>query len=226
MAQVSIVVPLHNDEFEGLLFVRSLVEASAHLQGWEVILVDSGSTDGTLSKMHELVAKNAQIKMIYYAQDWGVGHAVHEGIFKSEGEKVIILDPKNVFSSKTIEEIISKLDSVDVVFGKRSEPDFFLGKIFVSIFSFFASSFFGKKSDYFCSTHGFRKEAARVLFKDMLMRCDLFPLELVYKIQKGGFSSVEVLASGTHGNINKYSFKEKIKFSWRLFLLWVKLLRA
>lgn len=226
MVSLSVVIPLHNDEFEGMLFVRALADAVSKIDGCEIILVDSGSSDGTLSRMHELAAVYPQIKLVYYAQDWGVGRAVKTGVLKSSGEKILILDPESVFSLKTFEEMQVLLDFVNVVFGKRSAPSGRVEKLVVRTFSFFASRFFGKKSDYFCIVHGFRKDVAAMLFNGLLMNCELFPIELRYKIQKNGLSSVELQVAGEHGALNKYSLKEKLKLPARLFLLWIKCLRA
>lgn len=226
MTITSFVIPLHDDEFEGLFFVRCVVDAFSNGDDCEIVVVDSGSTDGTLSKMHELAEKYPQIKLVYYAQNRGVGYAVKVGVLKSSGNKIVVLDAKSIFSLKTIEEIIARLESVDIVFGVRSGHKGIFEIIVVKLFSFFASIFFGKKSDYFCIVHGFCKAAAQSLFKNLLMNCDLFSLELLYKIKKQGFSNAELLVSGVHCNFKKYSFKEKLKLPVRLFLLWVKLLRS
>ncbi len=226
MTAVSFVVPLHNDEFEGMLFVQSLVNSFANKDGCEIVLVDNGSTDGTLSRMHELAINYPQIKLIYYAQNQGIGYAVKMGVSQASGDKIIVLDAKTGFSLKTVEEMFLKLNSVDVVFGKRSEPVNFVEKSAVYLFSFVASVFFGKKSDYFCIVHAFNRNVKESLFKNLFMHCDLFPIELLYKIQRCGLSTVEVQVGGVHGDLKKYSFIDNIKLPVRLFLLRMKLLRV
>jgi undecaprenyl-phosphate 4-deoxy-4-formamido-L-arabinose transferase len=90
--RVSFVVPLFNTG-RSLPF---LIEAFRELEvkgGWELILVDDGSTDGTARRAAQLVkGLENRVTLVELARNFGEHAAVLEGFRRSRGEFVVNLD--------------------------------------------------------------------------------------------------------------------------------------
>lgn len=90
--QVSFVVPLFNTGAA----LPALLEAFRSLQvegGWELVLVDDGSTDGTPGKAAPLLcAMPGQVVLVELARNFGEHAAVLEGYRQAKGRYVVNLD--------------------------------------------------------------------------------------------------------------------------------------
>lgn len=85
--RLSVVVPLYNEEEN----VRLLVdEIAAALAGWdyELLLVDDGSTDRTVSRL----TPGARIRVLEFERNAGQSAAMFAGIMAARGELIALLD--------------------------------------------------------------------------------------------------------------------------------------
>jgi len=93
-AKLSIVVPLYNEEqnIEPLLqHVHEVLAQYAH--GWELILVDDGSSDTTLSRARELAAHyGTHVRVVGLQRNFGQTAAMQAGIDLARGELVATMD--------------------------------------------------------------------------------------------------------------------------------------
>jgi glycosyltransferase involved in cell wall biosynthesis len=108
---VSVIIPAINEE-------RSLEHVLAAIPGdvvTEIILVDGGSTDSTVS-----VAKRAGA-MVVYEPRRGYGLACATGVEQASGEVVVFMDADGADDPAQIHDIISPLQGgeVDMVLGSR-----------------------------------------------------------------------------------------------------------
>ncbi len=75
------------------LITKSLPEVLKYSQeAYEFIFVDDGSTDNSLSFVNNLAKKNKKIKIIAQKQNKGFIHSSNEGVSKSSGELVVLLN--------------------------------------------------------------------------------------------------------------------------------------
>ena len=90
MAKTTVVIPNYNGikYIDGCL--RSLYKGSVHP---EIILVDNGSTDGSLSLVKE---KYPLVKVIEFAENTGFSKAVNAGIRMARTEYVLLLNNDTV----------------------------------------------------------------------------------------------------------------------------------
>ncbi|KXB07004.1 hypothetical protein AKJ52_01170 [candidate division MSBL1 archaeon SCGC-AAA382C18] len=96
---VSIVIPTYNRRNLLKLCLRSLVQQSYPEKRYEILVIDDGSTDGTLKLLRKLEKKIPNL-FFYRGKGNGPGSARNIGIRKSEGEIVFFTDddcelPKN-----------------------------------------------------------------------------------------------------------------------------------
>lgn len=90
MPLVSVVVPVFNQELYLPKCLDSILAQS--LRRIEIILIDDGSTDGSLAVMRSYGSKDSRIKIIVQ-DNKGVGVARNVGVACSEGEYVAFVDP-------------------------------------------------------------------------------------------------------------------------------------
>lgn len=90
---ISVVVPLYN---ESLLAGRFLEAVFAQLMAlerpFEVLCVDDGSTDDTLSRLLEFKEGHRELKVISLARNFGLQAALMAGLQHAKGDWVITMD--------------------------------------------------------------------------------------------------------------------------------------
>ena len=90
---ISIVVPIYNEE-ENIsnLYNRLTAAAPSWKEEYEIVLVDDGSRDSSLTMMRVLAAKDARVKVVKLSRNFGHQPAISAGIKVSKGDAVIIMD--------------------------------------------------------------------------------------------------------------------------------------
>jgi len=114
---VSVVLPVHNErghlqrEVER---IRSTLEASAHT--FEIIVVDDGSTDGSVDELPSLEG----IRLIRFQRNRGVGLARKAGTSAARGRVVVWTDADLTYPNDEIPRLIKELEGADQVVGART----------------------------------------------------------------------------------------------------------
>ena len=91
---LSLVVPVYNEEENLPLLYDAVVAAVAGLdRSWELVLVDDGSRDRSLSALESLAARDPlHVRVIELRRNFGQTAAIAAGIDHSSGEIVVLLD--------------------------------------------------------------------------------------------------------------------------------------
>lgn len=89
--KLSIVVPCFNEEENIIIFYEELMQ-QINTQSYELIFVNDGSKDNTLTNIKKLAKKDSNIKYISFSRNFGKESALYAGLEKSTGEYVIIMD--------------------------------------------------------------------------------------------------------------------------------------
>jgi glycosyltransferase involved in cell wall biosynthesis len=120
---LSVIVPLKNEEGNVRELHRRILEAVQKIgRPFEIIFVDDGSKDGTLSATTGL----SPLKLIVFRKNFGQTAAFDAGIKASRGEIIITLDGDLQNDPADIPLLLTKMDEgYDVVSGwrvKRQDP--------------------------------------------------------------------------------------------------------
>src|SRR3989304_7031889 len=92
-AELSFVIPAYNEEdsIEDALGTIDEVVKNKKLR-YEIVVVDDGSQDKTLSKAMMYASRNGHVRVISYDKNVGKGYAVRAGFLQTNGEVVVFLD--------------------------------------------------------------------------------------------------------------------------------------
>ena len=117
---ISIIIPLYNEE-ESLSPLFELINKELTLlfeNNWEVIFVDDGSDDNSLSEIQKLVQKNTNVKYISFRRNCGKSAALAAGFAECNGDYVVTMDADLQDDPSEIRTLISKLnEGYDLVSG-------------------------------------------------------------------------------------------------------------
>lgn len=110
---VSIIVPVYNTEKYISECLHSVTQQSyPHI---EIIAVDDGSTDNSLSILNEISATDNRLK-VFSQCNQGVSAARNLALKKATGEYIMFVDADDWIDSSTIEECLQVIGDADVCF--------------------------------------------------------------------------------------------------------------
>jgi glycosyltransferase involved in cell wall biosynthesis len=118
---VSVVIPVFN-EVENLDDLHR--ELTAALEGlgrpYEIILVDDGSTDGTLPRLAEIESRDRRVRVLALRRNFGQTAAFSAGFDHARGDVVVTSDGDLQNDPADIPRLLAKLDEgFDMVCGWR-----------------------------------------------------------------------------------------------------------
>lgn len=111
--KVSVIVPVYNVERYLRKSILSIINQT--LKEIEIILIDDGSTDSSLSIMEELAKEDSRIK-IFSQPNHGQSVARNIGLVNSRGKYIYFFDSDDILEEKTLEECYHKCESLQLDF--------------------------------------------------------------------------------------------------------------
>ena len=90
---ISIVIPIYNEE-ENLqnLYTRLTNAAPSWKENYEIVLIDDGSRDSSLTMMRVMAEKDSHVRVIKLSRNFGHQPAISAGIQEAKGDAIIIMD--------------------------------------------------------------------------------------------------------------------------------------
>jgi polyisoprenyl-phosphate glycosyltransferase len=119
---ISIVVPCHNEEGNvGPLLTRLTAVLTGIGEPFEVILVDDGSSDGTLARMRVAHEANPDVKFLSLSRNFGHEAASTAGLRHAIGDAVVLIDADLQDPPEVIAELVARWrDGYELVFATRN----------------------------------------------------------------------------------------------------------
>jgi glycosyltransferase involved in cell wall biosynthesis len=165
MEKLSLVITLLNEEENIKPLLENIHQAMVSFN-YEVIFVDDGSTDATVSRIKELADEH--LKLIVLTRNFGQTAAMAAGIDAATGDYIITMDGDLQNDPADIPMMLRKLtnEKWDVVGGcrKNRQDGLFFRKIPSKIANRLIRNLTGTKvRDYGCTLKVFRRDFARNL---------------------------------------------------------------
>jgi glycosyltransferase involved in cell wall biosynthesis len=127
--KLAIIVPCFNEEECLAATLNELLGVLAYVEfPWEVIVVDDGSSDGSVAIAEEYVGKDARVRSVKHRVNMGSGQAIWTGIQAAQSELVIYVPADGQFDHGEIPDYVAAADNgADIVIGHRlSRSDYTL----------------------------------------------------------------------------------------------------
>ncbi len=111
---LSIVVPCYHEEEMLPLFYAELMKQLQTLPiRYEIIFIDDGSRDHTLSVMKTLAEKDSGVRYLSFSRNFGKESAMFAGLTKSTGDYVVLMDCDLQDPPSLLGEMLEILESGD-----------------------------------------------------------------------------------------------------------------
>jgi dolichol-phosphate mannosyltransferase len=162
--EISVFLPVFNEE-PNLRPLHLKLNAALKALGRtaEIIYVDDGSTDGSLTVLRDLAQRDPRVRVIALRRNYGQTAAMSAGIDAASGDVLIPMDADLQNDPADIVRLLAKLDEgYDVVSGwRKNRQDKALTRKFPSMIANRLISWIGgvPLHDYGCSLKAYRRES-------------------------------------------------------------------
>lgn len=120
MILVSVILPTFNELENICPLIDELLEHFENLENAiQIIVVDDNSNDGTIFRVREKFANDKRIVTILRKSNRGLANSIREGIEKSQGETLIVMDTDFNHSPRDAYLMFRLCEAVDIVVGSR-----------------------------------------------------------------------------------------------------------
>lgn len=159
---ISVVVPLLNEERSLETLYEQIANALEPLdESFEVVFVDDGSTDGSMSVLTRLNAETTNVVVVHLRRNFGKAAALQAGILEARGGVVVTIDADLQDDPAEIPRLLAKLDGgFDLVSGwKERRNDPFARRLFSRVFNWATGAVSGVRlHDVNCGLKAYRAE--------------------------------------------------------------------
>jgi len=164
---VSFIIPVFNEVENVDALIREVAQTGARLnRSFEIVIVDDGSKDGTVTALEHLCTKFPQLKVVCLKRNYGQTAATSAGFHHARGKYFVTLDGDLQNDPAQVPEIIDmlELENLDIICGwRKHRQDKALTR---KLPSMIANRIIGattgvKIHDYGCSLKVYRAEVAR-----------------------------------------------------------------
>jgi len=163
--KISIVIPIYNEEENiNLLYQKIKDVMDSKNYNYEIIFVDDGSQDNSLSILREIQKNDEKVIVISLRKNFGQTSAFAAGFDYATGDVIITMDGDLQNDPEDIPKLIELSKEYDIVSGwRKNRKDPFISRRLPSmIANWLISKVTGVKlHDYGCSLKAYRKDVLK-----------------------------------------------------------------
>lgn len=146
--KLSIVSTLYLSEAQLEEFHRRAVAVAERITpDYEVILVDDGSPDNSVSVARRLISRDRRVRLVRLSRNYGHFHAIMTGLAAARGDLIFLIDSDLEESPEILDQFYARMqqvgdeDPIDVVYGVQTKRkgrllERSLGAFFYLLFNF------------------------------------------------------------------------------------------
>ncbi len=166
--ELSVLIPVHNEEENVVLMIERVADALKDLdKPWELIIIDDGSTDATLSRARKEIGKpGLDLRVIEFQRNFGQAAGLQAGFDAARGRLIATLDGDLQNDPYDIPRMMEALEEreLDMLCGwrKSRQDDLVLRKIPSWCANYLIGKITGVKiHDYGCGLKLYRGEIVK-----------------------------------------------------------------
>jgi len=217
---ISLVIPVYNEEDNIRKAVHDGLQMLPQLaKDFEIIIIESGSTDTTGPVTDRLAGENERVRVIHQGAKLGLGSALKEGFGAAKYESIFYIDGDNPFRMSEFVRGFPLLQEADIVCGYRTNrQDTFIRALYSWVFNFLMRTLFGVKVRD--TQIGFKLLRKSIFERVKLTTDSMFiDAELLIKAQKAGYRITELGVEylGKPSGKSSVTFREVVKIGLDLF---------
>lgn len=222
---LSVVIPLFNEEDNiKVLHERLKTVLNPLKKEYEILFVDDGSTDKTLSILEDIQARDSSVLVLSLRRNFGQTAAFAAGFDFARGDVIVTMDGDLQNDPSDIPKLLELIKDNDLVSGwrkKRKDP-LLTRRLPSKIANWLISNVTGVKlHDYGCSLKAYRRDVIKNLKLYGEMHRFIPAVASWYGVR---IAEVETVHHPRHGGSSKYGISRTIKVV--LDLVTVKFLQS
>lgn len=118
---ISVVIPFFNEADAVRQVITECIDALESVAtGFEIVCVDDCSSDPTPSLIEAIVVRDGRVRLIRHSRNFGQAAALWSGIRASVGEVLVTMDGDGQNVPHDLQNMLSLLETSDMVVGIRS----------------------------------------------------------------------------------------------------------
>jgi len=202
---LSIVIPAYNEEKRIGKTLRAILEYFKNKEfSTEILVVNDGSTDGTVELVRSLENPPLKLELISYEKNMGKGYAIKTGMLASRGEYALFTDADLSTPVEMFERFEPYLaEGVDIVIGTRKTSGAYVGKhqpfyreSMGKVFTWLSNRIFRLRvSDFTCGFKCFHRRTIEPVFGSQRIFGWGYDTEIIFIASRKGFTIKEVPVS-------------------------------
>jgi hypothetical protein len=193
---LTVILPCYNEAERLPGTLQTLLAHLTEIPGEaEVLVVDDGSTDATVSVAETVAAVDARVRVLSYRPNRGKGFAVRTGMLAAQGELVVFTDADGSYSPSDLDRIVAALAQAPVAIGTRADGASgpVARRVASRAFNLAIRSALGLPfGDTQSGLKGFRRAAAQQIFSRAQVDGFAFDVEVLWLARQLSLEVIEV----------------------------------
>lgn len=220
---ISTIVPLWN-EIESLPSSLERIEAFLEdsFDDYEIIIVESGSTDGSAKACDRFAAAKSKVRVIHEDSPSGMGAALKLGFSKASKELVWAVMVDASYPLNVVFDALPLFDNVDAVIGSRSIDDrTWFRRLQSAMYNILAKRLLSIEEAHVNSEFKIYRRAL-IQTIDIESRGWIIDAEILFKMKNMGATYAEIQVPVVERRKGKSSINllTPVKMTWELLQFW------
>lgn len=226
--EVTVVIPVFNDRRSlGIAIPGSLELLSRITQGFELIIAEDGSTDGSAELVRQYEQCDSRIRLLHSDERLGRGRALSRAIFEAKGTIVCYYDVDLATDMQHVPELIGSIrKGADIATGSRLLPDSDIlrsgGREIASrSYNFLVRFFLGSRIyDHQCGFKAFNKNHILPILPTIRSGHWFWDTEILVRAQRSGLKVCEFPVRWRAGKGTTVKMKDVFEMGSSILRLW------
>ena len=118
--QTSVVIPCFNEALGVKKTLSEIFHVFGDKKDFEVIAVDDGSSDETLTTLQEIASKTPALRVLENKTNKGYGASLKKGILAAKGNFIVITDADGTYPATFIPQLLERAKECQMAVGSRT----------------------------------------------------------------------------------------------------------